>query len=58
MIFTSTYNRCFPVKRVRAKKNVLRQPWLTKGLLKSIQRKNVLTEDIFPRHEQQYRTTV
>ena len=39
---TSIYNSCFPIKKVKTKKRPLKKPWITKGLLKSIKKKNVL----------------
>ena len=40
--FTSLYNNCFPVKRTRLNNSTLKKPWITKGLLKSIKKKNAL----------------
>ena len=40
--FSSVYNNCFPIKKVTTKKTVIMKPWLTKGLLKSIKKKNAL----------------
>ena len=40
--FSSACNNCFPIKKVTAKKTVIMKPWLTKGLLKSINKKNAL----------------
>ena len=41
--FTTIYNNCFPLKRKKAtRKNCLRKPWITSGLLKSIKKKNIL----------------
>ena len=37
--FSWVYNNCFP-KKVTTKKTVKMKPWLTKGLLKSIKKKN------------------
>ena len=38
--FTTIYNNCFPLKRKKAtRKNCLRKPWITGGLLKSIKKK-------------------
>jgi hypothetical protein len=36
------FNYCFPLKKVNAFKYGFRKPWLSKGLLKSIKRKNKL----------------
>ena len=38
----SIYNLCFPLKRVKAKKQALRKPWFTKGLSKSVRKENML----------------
>ena len=40
--YRDIYNSCFPLKRVRKRKCNLSKPWLSKGLLKSIRRKNRL----------------
>ena len=40
--YRDIYNSCFPLKRVRKRKCTLSKPWLSKGLLKSIRRKNRL----------------
>ena len=40
--YTDIYNRCFPLKKVKAKGYTLYKPWLTKALLNSIKKKNVL----------------
>ena len=40
--FSSAYNNCFPIKKVTRKRTVIMKPWLTKGLLKSIKKKNAL----------------
>ena len=42
--YISIYNRCFPLKRVKARKSTLNKPWLTKDLQKSIKKKNVLNK--------------
>ena len=42
------YNRCFPLKRLKAKKSTLNKPWLTKGLQKSIKKKNLLNKRFLP----------
>ena len=46
--YISIYNRCFPLKRLKAKKSTLNKPWLTKGLQKSIKKKNVLNKRFLP----------
>ena len=40
--YMSIYNLCFPVKRVKVKKQALHKPWFTKGLSKSVRKKNML----------------
>ena len=40
--FNETFNYCFPLKKVNAFKYGFRKPWLSKGLWKSIKRKNKL----------------
>ena len=40
--YISIYNKCFPLKRVKAMKLNLQKPWLSKGLLKSVRKKNAL----------------
>ena len=40
--FTSLYNKCFPLKKIRARKCTVRKPWITKGLMKSIKKKNIM----------------
>ena len=40
--YIAIYNKCFPLKKVKARNNNLKKPWLSKGLLKSIKRKNIL----------------
>ena len=34
--FSDIYNSCFPLKKVKAAKYILKKPWLFKGILKSI----------------------
>ena len=34
--------RCFPLKKVKVKNVTLINPWITKGLLKSVRKKNLL----------------
>ena len=42
-IFIEKYvDRCFPLKRKKAKRFNPRKPWFTKGLGKSVKKKNVL----------------
>ena len=40
--YTDMYNRCFPLKKVKIKNNGLAKPWISKALLKSIKKKNIL----------------
>ena len=40
--YTDIYNNCFPLKKVKIKNNGLTKPWISKGLLKSIKKKNIL----------------
>ena len=40
--YTTLYNDCFPLKKVKVKTATLSNPWITKGLLKSIRKKNSL----------------
>ena len=40
--YSSLYNECFPLKEMNKKINECKRPWITKGLLKSITRKNKL----------------
>ena len=39
---TASYNKCFPLKKVKARNVHLNKSWLSKGLLKSMKRKNIL----------------
>jgi len=39
--FTEIHNDCFPIKKVKIKSKSIK-PWVTKGILKSIKRKNLL----------------
>ena len=36
------YSDCFPLKKVKVKNVTLSKPWITKGLLKSVRKKNLL----------------
>ena len=36
--YVATYERCFPLKRKKAKRFNLRKPWFTKGCAKSIKK--------------------
>ena len=40
--YIASYNKCVPLKKVKARNGHLNKPWLSKGLLKSINRKNIL----------------
>ena len=39
--YIAAYNKCFPLKKVKAKNCSLSKPWLSKGLLKSIRKKKI-----------------
>ena len=40
--YTDIYNNCVPLKKVKIKNNGLTKPWISKALLKSIKKKNIL----------------
>ena len=40
--YTAVYNSCFPLKKQTVKRGTLNEPWLSKGLLESISKKNKL----------------
>ena len=40
--YTAVYNSCFPLKNQIVKRGTLSEPWLSKGLLESISKKNKL----------------
>ena len=40
--YTEIYNLSFPLRKVKANKNSISKPWLSKGLLKSVKLKNRL----------------
>ena len=40
--YTTIYDKCFPLRKMKAKRFNLRKPWFTKGLAKSIRKKNKL----------------
>ena len=40
--YTTIYNDCFPLKKVKVKNVTLSKPWITKGILKSVRKKNLL----------------
>ena len=39
--YTTIYDKCFPLRKMKAKRFNLRKPWFTKGLAKSIRNKNM-----------------
>ena len=47
--FSQIYNTCFPLKKLK-RKNQLRKPWLSKGLLKSVNVRTNYTSNIFLIH--------
>ena len=40
--YISIYDKCFPLRKVKAKRFNLRKTWFTKGLAKSVKKKNML----------------
>ena len=40
--YISIYDKCFPRRRVKAKRFNLRKTWFTKGLAKSVKKQNML----------------
>ena len=44
--YTTIYDKCFPLRKMKAKRFNLRKPSFTKGLAKSIRTKNVIS--VFP----------
>ena len=40
--YIASYNKCFPLKKVKARNGYFNKAWLSKGLLKSIKRKTIL----------------
>ena len=40
--FGDVFNQCFPLKKLKASNDTFKKPWMTRGLLKSIKRKNKL----------------
>ena len=40
--YTKVYNTCFPIKSIKVKHHRIDKPWLSRGLLRSIKRKNKL----------------
>ena len=40
--FSTAYDSCFPLKKIKVRNYCLSKPWLSKGLLKSIRTKNKL----------------
>ena len=57
--YTSAYNRSFPLKKVHIRKSRIGKSWLTKGLMRSIRKKNNLYKrflnDPNPRIEFKYK---
>lgn len=57
--YTAIYNLCFPLKKQKARKCTVNKPWLSKGLLKSIGKKNKLYRRYLrnpsPQNEQKYK---
>ena len=43
--YSASYIRCFPLKKVKARNGCLNKPWLSKRLLKSINRKIFYTRN-------------
>ena len=58
-LYISVYNKCFPLKKVKAIKLNLQKPWLSKGLVKSVRKKNALYKrylnDPIPENEHIYK---
>ena len=42
--YTTIYDKCFPLRKMKAKRFNLRKPWFTKGLAKSMRKKNKLCQ--------------
>ena len=40
--YISIYDRYFPLKKMKAERFKFRKPWFTKGLTKSVKKKNML----------------
>ena len=40
--YISIYDKCFPLRKVKAKRFNLRTPWFIKGLAKFVKKKNML----------------
>ena len=40
--YIASYDKCSPLKKVKARNGYFNKPWFSKGLLKSIKRKNIL----------------
>ena len=57
--YIAAYNKCFPLKTFKAKNCSLSKPWLSKGLLKSIRKKNILYKQFqckpSPHREKRYK---
>ena len=44
--YIASCNKYFPLKKIKARNGYLNKPWLSKGLLKSIKRKNIFRSAI------------
>ena len=45
--YISIYDKCFPLRKVKAKRFNLCKPWFTKGLARSVKKKNILDKCFF-----------
>ena len=48
--YTTIYDKSFPLRKMKAKRFNLRGPWFTKGLAKSIRKKNMLYQSFLNNH--------
>ena len=57
--YMAMYNSCFPLKKINARKCTISKPWLSRGLLKSINKKNRLYKRYLgnptPQKEERYK---
>ena len=57
--YTAVYNSCFPLKKQTVKRGTLNKPWLSKGLLESVSKKNKLYKRYLrnpsPQNEEKYK---